>query len=78
VPITLNTLQLTPQFFTDQGSQSVKATYGSFLPLMQMNNGMVDYIEVKVKLGCKNCTTTFMQAGLKYPNGAYANPNTSL
>lgn len=45
---------------------------------MQLNNGMVDYTGVNVKLGCKNCTITFMQAGLEYPNGTYANANTSL
>jgi hypothetical protein len=70
---------LTPEFFTDQGSKRVKVTYGSFLvPPGQVSNGMVDYNAIDVELGCKNCTITFMQAGLEYPNGTYANANTSL
>lgn len=27
---------------------------------------------------CSNCAITWMQAGLEYPNGSYANANTSL
>jgi hypothetical protein len=78
-PITSNVTTLTPQFFPDQGSKRVKVTYGPFLvPPMDINNGMRDFEYPNVTIGCKDCTITYIQAGLEYPNGTYANANTSL
>jgi hypothetical protein len=73
-PITSNVTTLTPQFFTGQGSKRVKVTYGPFI----VNNGMQNFTGQDVKIGCTNCTITYIQAGLEYPNGTYANANTSL
>lgn len=33
---------------------------------------------VKAQMPCKDCTITFLQAGLQYPDGSYANANTSM
>lgn len=41
-------------------------------------NGMIDYLQVGAKMPCSNCTITYLKAGLEYPNGSYANSNTSL
>lgn len=41
-------------------------------------NGMVDYLMIDAPMPCKNCTITFLQANLQYPDGSYANANTSL
>jgi len=78
-PINSTVTTLTPQFFTDQGSKRVKVTYGPFVvPPMNVNNGMKDFEYATVTFGCSDCTVTYMQAGLEYPNGTYANANTSL
>lgn len=78
-PINSTITTLAPQFFTDQGSKRVKVTYGPFVvPSMDINNGMQNFEFASVKFGCKNCTVTYMEAGLEYPNGTYANANTSL
>jgi hypothetical protein len=78
-PINSTVTTLTSQFFTDQGSKRVKVTYGPFIvPPMDINNGMETFQYGSVKFGCKNCTITYMEAGLEYPNGTYANANTSL
>jgi hypothetical protein len=78
-PISSNITTLAPQFFTDQGSKRVKVTYGPFVvPSMDINNGMKDFEYPSVEIGCKDCTITYIQAGLEYPNGTYANANTSL
>lgn len=39
---------------------------------------MEDFELRPVDIGCKNCTIIYMEAGLQYPNGTYANANTSL
>jgi hypothetical protein len=78
-PSVQNKTTLTPQFFLDQGSQRVQVSYGPFVvPNTNINNGMEDYELRPVDIGCKNCTITYMEAGLQYPNGTYANANTSL
>ncbi|KAH8797547.1 hypothetical protein F5882DRAFT_475323 [Hyaloscypha sp. PMI_1271] len=78
-PINSTITTLAPQFFTDQGSKRVKVTYGPFVvPSMDINNGMQNFEYASVNFGCKNCTVTYMEAGLEYPNGTYANANTSL
>jgi hypothetical protein len=78
-PITSNVTPLTPQFFTDQGSKRVKVTYGPLIvPSMDINDGMYDFFNSNITIGCKDCTITYIQAGLEYPNGTYANANTSL
>ena len=78
-PTTSTVTTLTPQFFTDQGSERVKVTYGPFnVPSTNINNGMEQFYLKDVAIGCWDCTITFIQAGLEYPNGTYANVNTSL
>jgi hypothetical protein len=78
-PINSTVTTLTPQFFTEQGSKRVKVTYGPFVvPPMNVNSGMEDFEYETVTFGCSDCTVTYMEAGLEYPNGTYANVNTSL
>ncbi|KAN0108766.1 hypothetical protein V8E51_008508 [Hyaloscypha variabilis] len=78
-PINSTVTILTPQFFTEQGSKRVKVTYGPFVvPPMNVNSGMEDFEYETVTFGCSDCTVTYMEAGLEYPNGTYANVNTSL
>ncbi|KAE8453857.1 hypothetical protein EG329_007633 [Mollisiaceae sp. DMI_Dod_QoI] len=74
-----NITNLTAQFFTGQGSKRAQVTYGPFdVPNMNIENGMKDFIQYSVKVPCKDCLITFIQAGLEFPNGTYANANTSL
>jgi hypothetical protein len=77
--VTSTVTTLTPQFFTDEGSKRVRVTYGPFIvPSMDINDGMQQIAVEEVTIGCKDCTITYIQAGLEYPNGTYANANTSL
>jgi hypothetical protein len=71
--------ELTPQFFPDRQSQRTQVQYGPF-EVQGMNNedGMIDYLQLNATMPCTNCTITFIQASLQYPNGTYANANTSL
>jgi hypothetical protein len=39
---------------------------------------MEDFAIYSAEVPCQDCFITFMQAGLEYPNGSYANANTSL
>jgi hypothetical protein len=76
---TSNTTTLAPQFFTSEGSKRVMITYGPYLaPSSNDNNGMADFLEKAAKMPCTDCLITFMQAGLTYPNGTYANADTGL
>ncbi|TVY19817.1 hypothetical protein LARI1_G004723, partial [Lachnellula arida] len=69
----------TPQFFPALSSSRTKVSYGPFsVPPSSTNNGMIDYQLGPVKIACTDCTITYMRAGLEYPNGSYANANTSL
>jgi len=53
--------------------------YGPFIvPNMKVKNGMVDFFIPEAKIPCQDCFITAIHAGLEYPNGSYANANTSL
>ena len=53
--------------------------YGPWnVPSMDMMNGMGDYHIKDAEMPCADCLITWMQAGFEYPNGTYANANTSL
>jgi len=43
-----------------------------------MDNGMKTFVGRNAAMPCSDCIITWMQAGLEYPNGSYANANTSL
>ncbi|KAF8853912.1 hypothetical protein BDZ45DRAFT_729180 [Acephala macrosclerotiorum] len=74
-----NITNLTAQFFTSQGSKRAQITYGPFnAPNMNINNGMQSFYQAPVEIACKDCLITYIEAGLTYPNGTYANANTSL
>lgn len=45
---------------------------------MMTDNGMDDFVIEAAETPCQDCFITFIQAGLEYPNGSYANANTSL
>lgn len=45
---------------------------------MSDGNGMNDYISLNMQMPCEDCTITYVHAGLEYPDGSYANANTSL
>ncbi|CZR60756.1 uncharacterized protein PAC_10652 [Phialocephala subalpina] len=74
-----NITNLTAQFFPSQGSKRAQITYGPFnVPNMNITNGMQSFFQAPVEMPCKDCLVTYIQAGLTYPNGTYANANTSL
>ncbi|TVY42220.1 hypothetical protein LSUB1_G003915 [Lachnellula subtilissima] len=74
-----NETSLTPEFFPSEGSKRTKISYGPFeVPNMNINNGMISHFTLNIDIGCKDCIVTWMQAGLEYPDGSYANANTSL
>ena len=74
-----NITSLDPQYFTDLGSKRVKIDYGPY-PIFPSNvhDGMATYYELAVRKPCSDCIITWMQAGLEYPNGTYANANTGM
>jgi hypothetical protein len=78
-PSTSNVTSTQPQYFPEHGSKRVKITYGPFdVQPMGQENGMIDFIQVGAKMPCDDCTITYLHASLEYPNGTYANANTSL
>jgi len=53
--------------------------YGPFIvPDMMVESGMADFLIPQAELPCQDCFITAIHAGLEYPNGSYANANTSL
>ena len=73
-----NVTNFTATQFTQYGAMGVQIKYGPFLAYSATNNsGMVDYLQT-VPMPCKDCLVTFMQAGLEYPNGTYANTDTGM
>ena len=78
-PTTSNTTKLEAQYFPEHGSKRVKITYGPFdVQPMSEENGMIDFLQIGAAMPCSDCTVTFLRASLEYPNGTYANANTSL
>lgn len=74
-----NVTTLAPQFFPRHKSKRVQIHYGPYTTgSMNVNNGMEDFTEANAQMPCSDCLITWMQAGLEYPNGTYANSNTSL
>ncbi|KAK3941596.1 hypothetical protein QBC46DRAFT_407063 [Diplogelasinospora grovesii] len=73
----ISTTPLTPRFFTNYSSQRLQFRYGPFtIPPLDVSNGMVDY-NFPIPPPCTDCLITYAQAGMEYPNGSYANANTS-
>lgn len=74
-----NMINYTASQFLQYGAQGVQIKYGPFTTYAASNNsGMVDYTQTAILQPCKDCLITFMQAGLEYPNGTYANTNTGI
>jgi hypothetical protein len=74
-----NVTDLTPSFFTDDGSKRVIIRYGPYTaPSSSDNNGMADFRGRNITMPCKDCFITYMHAGLEYPNGSYANSDTGM
>lgn len=74
-----NTTSLKAQFFSEYNSSRVQISYGPFTaPSSTQNNGMKDFQIGNITKPCSNCLITFMEAGLQYPNGTYANSNTGM
>lgn len=68
----------TAELFPERNSQRTKVRYGPFeMDSMDQHEGMADYLSIGAQMPCHDCTITFMQASLEYPNGTYANANTS-
>ena len=65
--------------FVQYGSQGVQVKYGPFIaPSSSNNSGMAKYSDDIILQPCTDCLITFMQAGLEYPNGTYANTDTGI
>jgi hypothetical protein len=78
-PANSNVTDLTPSYFTGDGSKRVKITYGPYTaPSSSLNNGMADFEGKDITMPCKDCLITYMVAGLEYPNGSYANADTGM
>ena len=74
-----NVMNYTATHFTQYGAQGVQIKYGPFLTYSATNNsGMIDYTQTTILMPCNDCLITFMQAGLEYPNGTYANTDTGM
>jgi len=74
-----NVMNYTATHFTQYGAQGVQIKYGPFLTYSATNNsGMIDYTQPGILMPCNDCLITFMQAGLEYPNGTYANTDTGM
>ncbi|OCK77375.1 hypothetical protein K432DRAFT_445374 [Lepidopterella palustris CBS 459.81] len=74
-----NITTLKPQFFSQYNSSRVQISYGPFTaPSSFDNNGMKDFGVRDAIKPCSNCLITFMEAGLQYPNGTYANADTGM
>lgn len=65
--------------FLQYGAQGVTIKYGPFtVPSSSENGGMAVYSDNVIRQPCMDCLITFMQAGLEYPNGTYANTDTGI
>jgi hypothetical protein len=70
---------LSPRFFNDLGAERKILKYGPYLaPSIKVNGGMKSFTEQHMVLPCQDCYITGFSAGLEYPNGTYANANTSM
>lgn len=57
----------------------VQIRYGPFeAPSSDDDGGMKAFVVQNATKPCDECLVTFMQAGLEFPNGSYANANTSM
>jgi hypothetical protein len=43
-----------------------------------IHNGMASFMEERSVKPCEDCLITFIQAGLEYPDGAYANADSGM
>jgi len=68
-------IELKPAYFPQFGSRRVRIKYG---PYTVPPSSMVDFQEQKSIKPCEDCLITFMQAGLEYPNGSYANADSGI
>lgn len=66
---------LKPAYFPQYGSRRVRIKYG---PYTVPPSSMADFQEQQSIKPCENCLITFMQAGLEYPDGRYANADTGI
>ena len=74
-----NITTLSAQFYPNLNSSRVMIRYGPWnVPSMDIMDGMMDYSIDDAEMPCTDCLITWMQAGFEYPNGTYANANTSL
>lgn len=74
-----NMINYTATQFVQNGAKGVQIKYGPFItPSNSHNSGMVVYSDKTILQPCTDCLITFMQAGLEYPNGTYANTDTGI
>lgn len=69
------TVELQPAYFPHFGSRRVRIKYG---PYTVLPSSMADFQEQQSTKPCENCLITFMQAGLEYSDGRYANADTGI
>lgn len=59
--------------------QRTRIKYGPFtVPGMDTDGGMKSFQAKAMAKPCSDCTITYLQAGLEYPNGSYANADTGM
>lgn len=74
-----NITYLQPEFFTHLHSRRVQIKYGPFTTLPStINNGMHTVEARNATRPCSNYLIIWIQAGLEYPDGPYANADTGM
>ncbi|KAI0133571.1 hypothetical protein BJ170DRAFT_678514 [Xylariales sp. AK1849] len=70
---------LEPHYFHEYGSERKKIRYGPFtVPSSDISGGMKMFHIENATKPCDDCVITTFQAGLEYPDGTYANMNSSM
>lgn len=81
IPVSTNSnvTFLQPEFFTHLHSRRVQIKYGPFITLPStINNGMHTFEAHNATKPCSDCLITWIQAGLQYLDGSYANADTGM
>jgi hypothetical protein len=76
---TVSSTPLEPRYFQEYGSKRVKITYGPFtIPRASVNDGIQAFTIGPAWKPCDDCLITTFQGGLEFPDGSYANLNSSV
>jgi hypothetical protein len=78
-PLDSKLTELKPAYFTNLGARRVRIKYGPYeVPMSTIHNGMASFMEKNSTKPCEDCLITFIQAGLEYADGSYANADSGM